>query len=310
VSDENNKTSDVKARFDLVVVDLDKTLLNSKHELSERNEKALKAAMEQGVKVVLATGKTRTSAQTVIDRLDLTTPGIYLQGLTIHNHDGTISYQKTLDPTLARRIITFAEDRGFTVIAYSGEKLLSRAVDEPSFKFLTDHHEPRPEAIGPLQNILDEMTINKLFIIKTGDGRRIRGLRWQLEMQIDGKAKLMQAIDDTVEVLPPNTSKGVALKTLTKELNIPTERVLAIGDGENDLEMLQYAGMGVAIGNAIELLKDTADEVVGTNDEDGVAEAIERFVLHQPAETVGNTETADDKKSAEPSTESEEQTEA
>lgn len=276
----------------LIVVDLDGTLLNSKNEMTTPVETTLKKVIEQGVQVVIATGKTRFSANEIVERLGLKTPGIYLQGLTIYQADGTISYQKTLDPTIARQVITFAEDRGFDVVAYSGARLLARSVF-PKLKELSDkYHEPEPEGIGPLQNIVDEMPVNKLIAVKQGEPRRIKALRWQLEMQLGGSARLMQAmIDDMVEILPPKASKGVALQVLLKQLGVPAEETLAIGDGENDIEMIQLAGIGVAIGNADEKLKAVADHVVSTNDEDGVADAIEKFVLVK-AEPEASTESA------------------
>lgn len=281
----------------LIVVDLDGTLLNSKNTMTERVETTLKKAIEQGVQVVIATGKTRFSANDVVERLGLTTPGIYLQGLTIYQADGTISYQKTLDPSIARQVITFAEDRGFDVVAYSGSRLLTRHVFPKAQELADKYHEPEPEGIGPLQNIVDEMPVNKLIAVKQGDPRRIKALRWQLEMQLGGNARLMQAmIDDMVEILPPKASKGVALEVLLKQLGVSAQQTLAIGDGENDIEMIKLAGIGVAIGNADEQLKAVADHVVSSNDQDGVAEAIEKFVLVKPEpETESATETSADK---------------
>src|SRR5690606_17087092 len=114
----------------------------------------------------------------------------------------------------------------------------------------------------------------------------INALRWQLNMQLGGTARLVQAgIPDMLEILPPGTSKGSALKTLLKEMNIAPANVLAIGDGENDIEMLQLAGIGVAMGNALQPVKDIANHVVSNNDADGVAEAIEAFALKKPIET-------------------------
>ncbi|MGQ9889086.1 MAG: HAD family hydrolase [Aggregatilineales bacterium] len=263
----------------LIAVDLDGTLLNSCHELTPRTEAALKAAMARGVQVVLATGKTRASALSVIARLGLTTPGIFSQGLTVYNGDGTLRRQTTLDPAVARRVITFAEDRGFVVIAYAGERLLVRARTRQT-AILTDYGEPEPQIIGPLQNILDSVPVNKLVMTANGDVRRVRALRWQLSMQLDGAARLMQAnVAQMLELLPPGASKGAALRALLRDLRVDPQRVLAIGDGENDVEMVQLAGVGVAVGNADAHLKAVADHVVATNDSDGVAEAVERFVL-------------------------------
>lgn len=266
----------------LIVVDIDGTLLNSQHEMSQRNEKALKAAMAQGVPVVLATGKTRTSALSLIARLDLTTPGIYVQGLATYDGSGNIQHQVMLDTALARRVITFAEDRGYDVLAYSGGDILARRQNRLS-DVLVEYGEPEPREVGPLQNILHDTLINKL-IVADGSTRRIRALRWQLNTQIDGSGQLMQSnIDHMLEVLPRGVSKAVALKTLLKEMQIKPADVLAIGDGENDIDMLRMAGIGVALANARPDVREAADHVLSSNDDDGVAEAIERFVL--PSET-------------------------
>jgi Cof subfamily protein (haloacid dehalogenase superfamily) len=274
-----NTNTDMTIPIKLVVVDLDGTLLNSQHEMSARNEKALKDAIAKGVQVVLATGKTYVSAKALIERLGLTTPGIYNQGLTIYEADGSISLQKTLDPAIARQVLTFAEDRGFSMVAYSGSKLLVRALNSEIEQLTTKYHEPMPEEIGPLQNILDDMPINKLLAIKAGEPGKITALRGQLDKQLDGKGKLIQALSDMVEILPPGNSKGIALRALLDRLIVAPENVLAIGDAENDIDMIQLAGIGVAVGNAHQKLMDVADYVVATNDNDGVAQAVERFVL-------------------------------
>ncbi len=263
----------------LIAVDLDGTLLNSAHELTPRTETALRAAMARGVQVVLATGKTRPSALHIIAQLGLTTPGIFSQGLAVYNSDGTLRHQTALDPAIARRVITFAEDRGFTAVAYAGERLLVR-VRTGRTAMLTEYGEPEAEPVGPLQNILDTTAVNKLVLIDVDDVRRVRALRWQLSMQLDGTARLVQAnVPQMVEVLPPGASKGTALKTLLREFNLDARHVLALGDGENDIEMVRLAGIGVAMGNADPHLTAVADHVVATNDNDGVAEAVERFVL-------------------------------
>lgn len=267
-------------QIELLAVDLDGTLLNEKNEMTERNEKALKVVVERGIKVVIATGKTRYSATNMLNRLQLATPGIYNQGLITYRADGSIAHQTVLDPVVARQVITFAEDRGFDIIAYAGDRLLAR-VETPLTTMLHEHFgEPATEAIGPLVNILDDIPINKLIVTRQGDPRRIRAIRWQLEMQLDGKGRMVQAqIPDMVEVLPPKGSKGTALKTILKEMGITADKLMAIGDGENDKEMLQMAAISVAMGNADERLKAVADHIVGSNREDGVAEAIDKFLL-------------------------------
>ena len=228
----------------LIVVDLDNTLLNSEHQMTERTEKALKAALEKGAQVILATGKTPLSAQEIIQRLNLTAPGIYVQGLVIAGPDGAILHQKTLDAGIARRAITFAEDRGFLMAAYSGSTIVMRSAN-PYREFFHKFGEPVPEIVGPLQNILDDMPVNKLLAM--GDPTRLKSLRWQLNMQLNSSIQMTQSHVETIlEILPAGASKAWALKALLNQMDIPNHEVLAIGDAENDIGMFQLAGIGIS----------------------------------------------------------------
>ncbi|NWG18653.1 MAG: HAD family phosphatase [Chloroflexi bacterium] len=262
----------------LIAVDIDHTLLNSQQQLSERTGRALRAAIERGVRVVLATGKSFYSAAGLIEQLGLTTPCIFSQGTTMYNPDGTLRHQQLLDPAIARQVITYAEDRGYGIALYSGTRVLTRRRDAPMFDLNVRYGEPM-EATVPLQNLLDSMPVNKL-VVTGSDAKVVKALRWQLGMQFNGSARLLQAgVPSMMEILPPGASKGAMLKVLLRELEIAPDEMLAAGDAENDIEMVQMAGVGVAVGNAGESLKQVADYIAASNDEDGVAEAVERFVL-------------------------------
>jgi Cof subfamily protein (haloacid dehalogenase superfamily) len=181
------------------------------------------------------------------------------------------------------------------MFAYSGEHILARSHNQEFADGMAAYHEIAPEAVGPLQNRVGQQPIHKLIAI--GDPHAIKALRWQLSMQIGGAGRLMQAgVPRMVEILPPGSSKGTALGQLLKDLKIAPENVMAIGDAENDIEMIELVGVGVAMGQADQHVKDAADYVTGTCDQDGVAQAIERFVL-----TEAETEAAEAKAETEPS---------
>ncbi len=274
---EQKKKPDIR----LIVLDVDGTLLDSQHALTARVEQAVKAAIAKGVPVVLATGKTRTSTLKLIEQLGLQSPGIYLQGLAIFDAEGKVTHQWKLDPALARQVITFAEDRGFIVVGYSENRILARTDDPRIRTGFTNYHEIALEAVGPLQNILASAPLNKLIAV--GEPRAITALRWQLNLQIGGAGRVMQAgVPTMVEILPPGCSKASALKVLLQDLKIAPEHVMAMGDAENDIEMIQMVGVGVAMGQADQAVKDAADDVTASCDEDGVAQAIERYVLSEP----------------------------
>ncbi len=281
------------SKIELIVIDVDDTLLNRQHELTEPTANAIKEAIASGVKVMLATGKTWASSREYVHQLGINTPSIFIQGLVIHNTDGTIAEQRTLDPDLLRRIVTYVEDRGFDVVAYTHNRLLTRQAS-PRVNWLGEkYNEPMPETVGPLYNVIGEIPINKLMVIAKDEPKRVAALRWQLAHLLDGEARLMEImLQDCIEILPANTSKGTTLKAHLETLGIKPEHVMAIGDSTNDVEMLQLAGLGVAVGNANDKLKAVADVVVASSDEHGVAEAINRFVLKKQPETSPTT-TAD-----------------
>src|SRR5262245_14595142 len=184
----------------LIAVDLDGTLLNSQHEMTPRTEKALKAAIAGGVQVIIATGKTLQASDHLFKRLELKSPGIFVQGSVIYNSDGSIHSQKTLDPRIVRQIITFAEDRGHHLAIYSGNRILVRTLHKRMEELTTHYHEPMPEVVGPLQNILSNTPVNKLIAIYPGDGRQTQALRWQLNTQINNSARILSAgIVDEIE---------------------------------------------------------------------------------------------------------------
>ncbi len=278
----------------LVVIDVDNTLLNSKHELSLRNEQTVKAVMASGVKVILATGKNYHACKDLIERLGIKDPGIFTQGLAVHRADGTVLREQHLDPDIARKVITFVEDRGLAVVAYSSGRLLARTSNPYVEEMHTKWREVKPEYVGPLQNMLGGTAINKLVMLSANDPRKIKAIRWQLGTQINGAARLMNGgVEHMLEVLPPGTSKGNTLKALLRDLQIDPQNVMAIGDGENDIEMLKLARIGIAVANAQQVLKDAADEITASHDEDGVAKAIEKYVITGPVMETAATATTD-----------------
>lgn len=265
----------------LIALDLDGTLLNSQHQITDRARKAINAAQALGIRVLLATGKTFYSARQLVSELKLTTPSVFVQGTLIYNPDGTIRHQVTLPPDVMRRLIPFAESRGACVSAYSGETILLRQPDPRAD--LTRYHEPTPTVVGSLINAMNRYPINKL-IITTDEPRQTKALLWQAQQMLGTSVALtMSAVQNQFEILPRDVSKGRAVVSVARDLGIDLNHVMAIGDAENDRDMLELVGMGIAMGNAPESLKAAARHVTASNDEDGVAEALEKFVLPKPA---------------------------
>jgi Cof subfamily protein (haloacid dehalogenase superfamily) len=262
----------------LIAIDVDGTLLNSQHEISTRTQKALQAAMNAGVQVILATGRPRRTVDHIVEQLQLTTPGVFMQGLHICNADGSLRHEIQMAAETAKQVAAYAHANQLTTMIYNYQSISTRQHNDLT-KQLQSYHEPYPTELGDnIVNFADQQPIAKfIFIERTPE--RIAMLRSELSAMLGDSAEVFTSMPLFLEVLPPQTSKGAGLKWLLDDIGVLPEHVLAIGDGENDIEMLQLAGIGVAMGNGAARLKAVANAVVADNNHDGVAQAIEQFVL-------------------------------
>ena len=267
----------------LLAIDLDGTLLNSRHEISQRNRAAILKAIAFGMEIVIATGKTRSSAVALIEELGIRSPGVFMQGLITAEADGSARRRITMPAAVAARVISVGEAEGFEVIAYRDNRAYAREISQAAIG-LEEHGEPLPCLVNDWDAPLAEGDLNKIILF--GEEARIMALRGVLESELDGAIHITRAgIKGMLEALPANASKGKAVAALMREMGIAPEESMAFGDGENDIEMLEAAGIGVAMGNAAESLKRVADVVAPSNDEDGVARMIEAYAFGEKATT-------------------------
>ncbi len=260
----------------LIALDLDGTLLCNDGSVSERNVRAVKTAVSHGIHVIIATGKTRGSAVKVIAELGLTTPGVFTQGLVICNADGSVRYEEALDRETAVQLIQFAQENNLPHSAYSGARIFSPREDYYQRLLQEKYHEPPLVIVGSLLERIDELGINKFMVSDEVSNDATRRCLTDL---VRDRAVVTQAVVEFIEVLPPGASKGRGVKMVLDDLGILPQEMLAVGDGENDLGMLQMAGVGVAMGNASPSLKAIADYVTADHNHSGVAEAIEKFAF-------------------------------
>jgi Cof subfamily protein (haloacid dehalogenase superfamily) len=260
----------------VIATDIDGTLLNSRHELSPRNEAALRAAMERGIHVIFATGKTRAATLDITAKLGLRTPGVYVQGLVVYDAEDRVVYQRLLDDDIQRDLFDFIDATGYGGMAYSGMTIYS-SHDGPYVERMVRYHEPYPTVIDSMHELIGTTPINKVQFFDSPE--RIQAIKREVEPMLHGRAALTMPAFEILEVLPLAASKGAGLSVLLERMGLDPAHMLALGDGENDIEMLQLAGIGVAMGNAMPKLKVVADHVTVSNDEDGVAVAVEQFAL-------------------------------
>ncbi|KAA8494313.1 putative phosphatase [Porphyridium purpureum] len=273
----------------VVASDVDGTLLTTGHTLPDDVSRTIVEMMDAGIAFFPATGKSRIGAlnsfcEPLKSRLGVTSPGVYLQGLVVYKEGGELLYERALEPGVVAKVAQKARDLDCAWVAYSGDRILCEpmsARNQNLVDSLTEYHEPQAETDAELvEKIMGgSYSINKALLI--ADEQFIDTHRPAFRELLVGEATLTQAQADMLEILPLGASKGDGVRRLLDHLGFSFSELMAIGDAENDLEMLKFAGIGCAVGNALPSVKAAADFEVRSNNEGGVSEAIRRFVLKQ-----------------------------
>ncbi|XP_021819473.1 uncharacterized protein LOC110761318 isoform X2 [Prunus avium] len=276
-----------KPKFRYVFCDMDGTLLNSKSQLSSTNVKALKEASSRGVKVVIATGKARPAVMRIFKEVDLAgkdgivsefSPGVFLQGLLVYGRQGREIFRRNLDANVCREACLYSLETEVPLIAFTEDRCLT-LFDHPLVDSMhTVYHEQKAEIMPSVEHLVAAAGIQKLVFMDTPEGVTT-ALRPYWSETTGDSARVVQTVPDMLEIVPPGTSKGSGVNMLLGHLGITPKEIMAIGDGENDIEMLELASLGIALSNGAEKTKAVANVVGLSNDEDGAADAIYRYAL-------------------------------
>lgn len=269
------------AMIELIAIDLDGTLLDANHEITPRVHDAIAAARARGVRVVLATGRPFSGAQRYLTELGLT-----------GDEDHCISYNGTVVQVVAtgacllefslgyddyRYCEQVACELGVHFQAMDGDGIFTAHADISRYTVIDSYLSNAPLRYRAVADMDPALRFRKLMMIDAP--QRLDAAIAQLPPQLTQRYGVFKSAPYYLEIVDARAGKGPMLAQLTKRLGIARERVMAIGDQENDLSMLAFAGVSVAMGNAIPAVKTAAKHQTACNTEDGVAVAIERFVL-------------------------------
>lgn len=253
----------------MVVVDMDGTLLNDKLKISERNLYAINRLIKNNMKVIFATGRVFKSAQYYAKLMNLDLPIITYNGALIRKVlSDDIMFSSKIDIKTAKNLLSFAEENDIYVKVYIDDILYVASESEETKKFSKDYRLPY-KIIGKLsQNISSA----PYMIVLKDNAEKIRKIRKKFSQFNNKDIAYTSSTPYCVEIMAAKVSKKLALQQLSKTLNIAREEIITIGNSLNDLEMLQWAGTGVAMKNSDEdLLKIYTTNISShTNDEDGV----------------------------------------
>lgn len=260
---------------------MDGTLLNSNNQVSERTQEAIEEAKKKGVHIILSTGRILKSALSYSQSLNLNNPIIACNGAIIVDEYSNIIYKRPMEKSVVRDIENLAKKENIYCHFYDESRFYSRMRVEEILRFYNEGNGNMNIDIKVFENIEEIVQANDLNVYKfifIDDNRdKLQELRKQLNSL--GNINTSSSWGNNIEAMGLNVSKGEAIKELCNRLNINQSEVIAIGDSENDLSMIHFAGLGVAMGNGDENIKRQSDYITDSNDEDGVAKVIEKFIL-------------------------------
>lgn len=264
----------------LIALDLDGTLLTDKKEISPRTKQAVLSAIEAGHIVVIATGRPHRASIDFYQELGLDTPMVNFNGALIH-HPRDSKWDVLHNPLpleTAYKIIDAAHEVDVkNILAEVKDQVYLDTYDEQIIEIFDAAGADTFFKVGNIKNEVKEDPTSLLIHPKES---HIQELRDHLD---DYHAELIEhrkwgAPWNIIEIVKKGMNKAVGLEKVAYYFDIPQSRVIAFGDEDNDLEMIDYAGAGVAMGNAIDELKDVAKHVTTTNEEDGIASFLEKYL--------------------------------
>lgn len=265
----------------LIAIDMDGTLLNPQHSITPRVKEAIRLARNKGVYIVLATGRPFIGVQRYLLELDLLQEEQYCI-----SYNGALVQRTINGDCVAETSLSFNDYLYFEQLSRElgvHFQALDKNFLYTANKDISEYtiHEASLTGIPLRYRAVDEMdphlTFPKVMMIDHPQvlDTAIAGLPKDARRQYT----ILKSAPYYLEILNKQVNKGSGVRTLTEKLGLSVDEVMAIGDQENDLAMLTYAGTGVAMGNGIDAVKTISQFVTKTNAEDGVAWAIEKFVL-------------------------------
>ncbi len=268
--------------YKLLVIDIDGTLINRYGDISAENSEALALARNSGIQVSLSTGRSLKSSLRIIDQLSLDSYHIFFDGALVSSPDpGEEIYAQTINNAVVRQMIEFAHSHEIDLELYSSTHYFAERET-----WSTEAHrqffglEP---TMGSFAGLWEQERIIKGSLVVTTPQEEARaesfGNHFADSLHFS-QVKVPTFPDVTfINILAPNTSKGIALQALALHLEVSLDEVVAVGDGKNDISLLSTAGLGIAMGNAHEEVKKVADHITLNVEEHGLAAAIKRFLV-------------------------------
>ena len=266
-------------KYKLLVLDLDGTLTNNKKEITEHTRRTLIDAQERGIKIVLASGRPTYGIVPIADKLELEKYGGYIlsyNGGEITNwQTGELMYENVLDADVLPYLYQCAKDNRFAIVTYKDKYVLT---EHPDDEYVLKEAILNVMETKKVDNFLEAIDFPVAKCLIVGEAERLAVLEKEMHEALKERMGVYRSEPYFLELVPKGIDKAQSLAGLLEKIGATKDEMIAIGDGFNDLSMIQYAGLGVAMANAQEVVRQAADYITLSNEEDGVAAVVEKFM--------------------------------
>jgi Cof subfamily protein (haloacid dehalogenase superfamily) len=272
----------VRARYSIIALDLDGTLLTDDLQITERSQEAIRRARERGVTVVLASARPPRSMRRYHEALGLDTPVVAYNGALVWDLDGGGAlFHEPLVQDAARALMAYLRRQHpeLNVSLECGDRWYIDDLTEEVRRAIERYEVDPPHGIGCLEQVLAEEAEAISKVLFRGNQEAAESLMAALPADLAQRLHITTSGEWFCEVMAAGATKAAAIEWTAGYLGVDPGGVLAMGDSPNDIPMLRAAALGIAMENAAPMVKAAADAVTASNNEDGVAEAIERYVL-------------------------------
>ncbi|MGL4362759.1 MAG: sugar-phosphatase [Cellulosilyticaceae bacterium] len=265
--------------YKLLALDMDGTLLKSDHTISERTKKMLKLARDKGVKIVLASGRPVEGLEPYLKELDLLNGDEYVLSFNGALVQHTVTKEAICHSTLKgndfKTLHKLSEEVGVNIHAFSGKGCITPELTK--YSELEGKINCIDVHVVDIKTIDDDEDIVKIMMVD--EPEVLEEAIKNLPTWIYDEYTVVRSAPYFLEFLNKNANKGEGVKALAELLGIKREEVICVGDAGNDYHMVKYAGLGVAMENAFDELKEIADFITKNNEDDGVAHVIETYII-------------------------------
>jgi Cof subfamily protein (haloacid dehalogenase superfamily) len=259
----------------VLACDLDRTLIGEDAVLRPRTSAAIAAARAEGIRVVVVTGRMYQSVKRYLDEAGIDDPVVCYQGAVVADpRTGEFLRHEPIPLELAREAIEAVVAEGYHLNCYVDDELYVREVT-PEARAYADFQGLEIHPVGDLAEWLDRPATK---LVAVGDPEELDGLEVRMKARFDGRLYISKSLPFFLEFASPEVTKAAGLDFLAGHLGFERERTVAFGDGENDVELVQWAAFGVAVANAHERVLAVAEYVCPSVDEEGVAQVIEAYL--------------------------------